>query len=298
MQELITTRQAAEILGVHESSIKRWCSDEKLPFLQTQGGHRRISLDKLLFFASERSITTPLHRFSIFASHVWQGICHHKKRGRFDRLVDLGYEWVSMNKHYLLFDLLLYLRGQHVATPALLDQLIAPIMHRVGEAYRVGDLSIGDEHRITHGIRDTLIQYQGHCRPEALPAGGESKTVILGCPRNQNHELGAIMARLVLEAHGWQVIYLGANVPTEEFAQQQLSHQASLVCIALMIPMTETDVQHIGKLLAHMYQADLPYQLIFGGPVPVEQATYTNMPQVHHFDAMQTFSKWLAAKDA
>lgn len=265
--------------------------------MQTQGGHRRISLEKLLFFAKERSITTPLHCFSIFASHVWQGICHHKKRGRFDRLVDLGYKWVLMNTHCLLFDLLLYLRGKHVATPTLLDQLIAPIMHRVGEAYRVGELSIGDEHRITHCIRDILIQYQGHCRSAVPPAGRVSKTAILGCPRNQNHELGAIMARLVLEAHGWQVIYLGANVPTEEFAQQQLAHKASLVCIALMIPMTETDVQHIGKLLAHMYQADLPYQLIFGGPVTVALSTYTSGPPVHHFDTMQSFSKWLTANE-
>lgn len=298
VQELITTRQAAEILGVHESSIKRWCTDEKLPFMQTQGGHRRISLNELLFFATRKAISTPLHRFSGFACHVWRGLCHHKKAGRFDHLVELGYKWVVSNEHRLLLNLLLYLKEHRLSTPALLDHLIAPIMHRVGQAYQAGTLSIGDEHRITHCMRDILIQYQGHFGLSSLPSQDHSPTAVVGCARNQNHELGAIMARLVLEERGWQVIYMGANVPTEEFAQQQILYKASLICIALMAPMTETDVQHISKLLAHMYRPDQPYDLAFGGPLKVTPASSSSELPRHHFDAMESFDRWLAKKAA
>lgn len=296
VEDLITTRQAAEILGVHESSIKRWCSDDKLPFMQTQGGHRRISLNELLFFATRKSIHTPLHRFSRFACHVWRGVCHHKKAGRLDRLVELGYEWILANEHCLLFNLLLYLRGHLVSTPALMDYLIAPIMHRVGHAYEEGTLSIGDEHRITHCMRDILIQYQGHYGFTGISSREDSPAAIVGCARNQHHELGAIMARLVLEEHGWQVIYMGANVPTEEFAQQQILHQAPLICIALMVPMTETDVQHICKLLTHMYQSNQPYDLAFGGPLKVDKISTSDSIPVHHFETMQSFSAWLSKK--
>ena len=265
--------------------------------MQTRGGHRRISLDELLFFATGKAIKTPLHRFSRFACHVWRGTCHHKKMGQLDYLVRLGYDWLLENEQHLLFNLLLYLREQQVSTPVLLDHLIAPIMHQVGMAYQEGSLSIGEEHRITHCIRDMLIQYQGYDRIIGTPPRGKAQTAIIGCARNQNHELGAIMARLVLEEHGWQVIYMGANVPTEEFAQQQISHQASLICIALMIPMIETDAQHINNLLSHMYRSDQPYELAFGGPLKINPASYSNGPPVHHFSTMQSFSKWLEDKE-
>lgn len=218
--------------------------------------------------------------------------------GRLDYLVKLGYDWLLDNKQHLLFNLLLYLREHQISTPALLDYLIAPIMYQVGVAYQEGRLSIGDEHRITHCIRDMLIQYQGHYRVTDTSSRGKAQTAIIGCARNQNHELGAIMARLVLEEHGWQVIYMGANVPTEEFAQQQISHQASLICIALMIPMTETDAQHINSLLAHMYRKDQPYELAFGGPLRINPTPYSNGPPVYHFSSMQSFSTWLEEKES
>ncbi|MBX2811747.1 MAG: helix-turn-helix domain-containing protein [Myxococcales bacterium] len=38
---LLTTREAAEILGVGPTTVKRWSDEGKLPALKTAGGHRR-----------------------------------------------------------------------------------------------------------------------------------------------------------------------------------------------------------------------------------------------------------------
>ncbi len=38
---LLTTREAAELLGVGPTTVKRWCDEGKLPALKTAGGHRR-----------------------------------------------------------------------------------------------------------------------------------------------------------------------------------------------------------------------------------------------------------------
>jgi len=40
-KDLLTTKQAADILGVGTTSIKRWSDEGKLPAYKTAGGHRR-----------------------------------------------------------------------------------------------------------------------------------------------------------------------------------------------------------------------------------------------------------------
>lgn len=40
-ERLLTTREAADILGVGPTTVKRWSDEGKLPAIKTAGGHRR-----------------------------------------------------------------------------------------------------------------------------------------------------------------------------------------------------------------------------------------------------------------
>jgi methylmalonyl-CoA mutase cobalamin-binding subunit len=42
--------------------------------------------------------------------------------------------------------------------------------------------------------------------------------MIVSTPIGQLHELGALLAAIMAELKGWQVTYLGANLPAEEIA--------------------------------------------------------------------------------
>ncbi len=46
----LSTSQAAEVLGVHPNTIRRWADDGKLSAMITPGGHRRFALDDLRAF--------------------------------------------------------------------------------------------------------------------------------------------------------------------------------------------------------------------------------------------------------
>ncbi len=50
-ESLLSPKKAAKILGVSESSIKRWCDAGQIQILKTSGGHRRISIASLMDFA-------------------------------------------------------------------------------------------------------------------------------------------------------------------------------------------------------------------------------------------------------
>ena len=297
----VTTRQAAEILNVHESSIKRWCSIDKLAYSQTPGGHRRILLSDLLAFASAENIDTHLLRFDTFAEKVWQGECLASKQRKFEALVQLATHWIQYGEDVYLLELIHYLYKQEYTIQVLVDRLLAPIMQEVGKAYLKGQLSIGEEHRITYQMRDILIHLRGLLQLGRNRNKSNSTQkhyrAILGCARSQEHELGALMARLVLESMGWDVVYLGLDVPTEEFARQQVAYDATMICIALMPPINRSEVVHIIELLDYMYDRKHPYRLVFGGPISLDideaSSSYT-LPVIKHFKAMSEFSEWVA----
>lgn len=53
-EEWLTTSEAAEHLGVHPSTLRRWADDGDLPVMLTPGGHRRFALSDLRTFSKRR----------------------------------------------------------------------------------------------------------------------------------------------------------------------------------------------------------------------------------------------------
>ena len=295
---LATTRQAAEILGVHESSIKRWNTSDQLQAQQTQGGHRRFAIEEILSFAKRNKLDAPLLSFDSYAERVWIALEEVKKKSNYKRLINLVYEWILDDQSTHTSRLIIHLTQQSYPIDRIIDVLIAPVLHKLGEEYLKNNLTIGDEHRATHTMRDMLIFIKEYARNNGLfRVTRNSKVAIVGCGREEEHEIGAIMARLVLEYHGWRVIYLGLDVPTEEFAHQQIQYCADLVCISLMPPRGERDVQHILNLLDQMYTRKYPYRLAFGGGAVANlqgsKLRSQFIPDAQVFRTMETFSTWL-----
>ena len=59
---LLTSSKVADLLGVHPSTVKRWCDDGTLESRRTGGGHRRIRLNDALDTARVQGITTFLEK--------------------------------------------------------------------------------------------------------------------------------------------------------------------------------------------------------------------------------------------
>ncbi len=291
----VSTRRASELLGVHESTVKRWCNDGELVCGHTQGGHRRIPLEALLAFARANDYSLDLLPFDGSAGRVWHGTEAAQRNEDYSSLISLLYEWLDAERVDLVVHLLFYLRGQNRPLALLFDRLVGPVMFRIGAAYLEGSLSIGDEHRMTQTMRDALIQ----CR-RLQPTNGHISTqfrvAIVGCPRNEAHELGALMVRVTLENLGWRVVYLGLDVPTEEFALQQRKHRADLVCVSVVPPTGAAEAAAMARLLGHMASSDATYRLAFGGsaidqscpPIP----TSPGIAEVQLFRAMTPFAEW------
>jgi methanogenic corrinoid protein MtbC1 len=79
--------------------------------------------------------------------------------------------------------------------------------------------------------------------------------MIVSTPIGQLHELGALLAAVIAELKGWQVTYLGANLPAEEIAAAVKFTNASAVTISISFTTDDLqlprEIRRLKKLIGH-----------------------------------------------
>jgi DNA-binding transcriptional MerR regulator/methylmalonyl-CoA mutase cobalamin-binding subunit len=117
----------------------------------------------------------------------------------------------------------------HLTVPQLLEQLLLPILQRVGEGWHDGSLRIAHEHMTSSVVRSFL----GSMRSNSDMAGPRTE-ILITTPAGQLHELGALMAAVTADLDGWRPVYLGPNMPAEEIAAIVQQREARFVALSII----------------------------------------------------------------
>jgi DNA-binding transcriptional MerR regulator/methylmalonyl-CoA mutase cobalamin-binding subunit len=148
-------------------------------------------------------------------------------------------------------------------TPAALRaEVLHPILDRVGRSWRSGSLRIAHEHLASAIVRSFLgSQRLGHDVPAGAPA------VVITTPAGQRHELGALMAAIAALEVGWDVLYLGANLPAAEIAAAARQKEARAVALSLTCPAADPTLLEELRDLRRLLGPTVP---VFAGGAVVE----------------------------
>lgn len=111
-----------------------------------------------------------------------------------------------------------------------IEEIIAPALRSVGDAWKDGADAIGREHLLTETVRARLEQMLSDRR-----AGVRGK-VVLACAPGERHELGLLGLAVLLQADGWLVAYLGADAPLESTLALAQQVGADAICISVTMP--------------------------------------------------------------
>ena len=118
-----------------------------------------------------------------------------------------------------------------LSRPVLRRHLVEPLLVEIGERWRDGALRIAHEHMATSIVRTFL----GSLRSGGAVVAG-APIMVAAAPSGHMHELGALLAAGHAEEMGWNVHYLGADIPAEEIAAAALQSGARLVVLSLIYP--------------------------------------------------------------
>lgn len=111
---------------------------------------------------------------------------------------------------------------------SFIEQLLEPLLTMIGDRWKTGELRPVHEHMASSIIRSLtyILRNNSPCAPNA-------PKMIVSTPIGQLHELGALLAAIIAELKGWQVTYLGANLPSEEIAAAVKYTNARAVTISI-----------------------------------------------------------------
>ena len=130
--------------------------------------------------------------------------------------------------------------------PILLEELVVPLVYKVGALWPSGEIRIANEHLASSIVRSFLFNLL-----ESYSISDSAPTIISATPRGQEHEFGALIASVVAASSGWKVIYLGASLPAEEISAVVSHLNARVVALSIIYP---NDDPHLKRELKKMHQ--------------------------------------------
>jgi DNA-binding transcriptional MerR regulator/methylmalonyl-CoA mutase cobalamin-binding subunit len=140
----------------------------------------------------------------------------------------------------------------------LVREVIVPLLHDVGERWVRDEFSIAQEHAASAVVRGHLGDV---LRTLEAPIG--APVAISATPAGEMHEFGALIAGIIAGTQAFRVVYLGANVPAEDFARAAKdggARVALLSCVAIPKDACAREVRAIRRALPPAIA------LVAGGP--------------------------------
>jgi MerR family transcriptional regulator, light-induced transcriptional regulator len=112
----------------------------------------------------------------------------------------------------------------------VLQDVLLPYLHRLGERWEAGEVSVAQEHFASNLLRGRLL---------GLAQGwgqGQGPLAILACVPGEHHELGLLVFGVALRRRGWRITYLGTDSPIGAVADIARSLAPAVVVLLSINP--------------------------------------------------------------
>jgi len=157
---------------------------------------------------------------------------------------------------------------------------IQPAMYKIGQLWEQGYISVAHEHLAT----STISRVMASIYPEFVIGEVDKGIAIVSAVANEYHQIGARMIADVLEKDGWDVRYLGADIPSEDLITLINEVEPTFVCLSLTMSLHIDDmvntVNRIKNEVTHF-----PLKIMVGG-----LAINTDLA-LHHLISADAFPK-------
>lgn len=214
----LTTKQVARLLNVSEATVKRWADNDVLKPEKTVGGHRRFGIEAVARLRRDKNLK------SNSTSTIKLSRKRTKPLPSSDHFLRLILEGDELEAGATLVEAYL----AHHSLASLLETTVTQAMHRLGDLWLKGSVTIADEHMATRVVLTAIQKLRG----VMLPHEPNGWTGICCAIEGELHELPVHVVELIFESEGWQVINLGANTPLFSLQELMSKQRPRVVCIS------------------------------------------------------------------
>ena len=243
MKTTLSPRDLAEVIGVSESSVKRWADAGDIRVVRTAGGHRRIPRTEAIRFIRKAGVQVVRPQLLGFpeAEHAAAGeeaatdgdvLFEALREGQRDRVLGLVQGW--------------FLAGRELAW--IFDGPVAEAMTRIGDLW----LHQGDGVLLEHRATDLCIQAVTQLRLALPPQSTHAPVAVGASPSADPYLMPSIMAATILQDVGMQAINLGPETPLDVLQAAAEKHNA---CLAWLSVSTDAGAEKASAGLGRLAEA-------------------------------------------
>lgn len=223
-------RELAEVVGVSESSVKRWADAGRIGAGRTVGGHRRIPLRDAVRFI--RSNGLRVERADLLGFGELSRPAGSDPEWSVQALVEAAERPGGVRALLLQA----YLDG--VPPTELFDGVMSRALEYYGSRYECDPDAVHLEHRFTQAAIEAVSQ----CRMlQPVPVQG-APVSIGGSPERDPYLLPGLMASTVLAEEGFGDVLLGAFVPVSALERAADRAGARLVWVSATSPLADPEM--------------------------------------------------------
>jgi excisionase family DNA binding protein len=225
-EETWSPAELAPVVGVSESTLKRWVDRGHLRAERTPGGHRRIALPDLVSFLRARGRAVP--SVAGLRALAGRGTARTMEAATPDVLARL----LCLGDAGAASAIVLGQFREGRALDDLLDRLAAPAMTQVGHWWEQGQVDVYQEHVATLTLYGVLLRLRS-----LVPVAPDTAPLALGgAPERDPYLLPSLMAELILAEMGWRTINVGPDTPARSFREAIARQRPRLVWLSITSP--------------------------------------------------------------
>jgi MerR family transcriptional regulator, light-induced transcriptional regulator len=153
------------------------------------------------------------------------------------------------------------LLGDGLSLPELYLEVLEPSQYEIGRLWESNVITVAEEHMATAVTQFVMAQ----CYPLVERNGACLGRMVLTGVEGEMHQIGANMIADVLEAKGWDVRFLGTNMPQEAIVRAVEDHRPDWIGISAALL---SNLPRVGRLIDEVRErldAAAPRIIVGGG---------------------------------
>jgi methanogenic corrinoid protein MtbC1 len=111
-------------------------------------------------------------------------------------------------------------------------QVFQPVLQETGRLWQIGQAGIAQEHYVTASILLFISRLHDQIHPAGSKTVRRGKTLVAGCVSDELHDVGIRMVADFFEMDGWDIYYIGGNIPAQSLLEAVRDQQADVVALS------------------------------------------------------------------
>ena len=233
----ITQSDLSKALGIAQSTVANYENNTRFPgesSLKELSEYLEVSLDYLMGLTDLRSVAPQNITSEESIDEAVETYNSQELRNQILQYLVNGKELEATKILKDAFD-----KGFELTY--IIEQIIIPLMERVGSLWQDGQISVAQEHYISNVI-ESLV---GYLSKSTNIQQDKSHSVLLMTPLSEDHVLPLKLASEYFRQQGWRVFYLGKSVPLKSLKSIMLRESIDVVVVSVTMDFNLRSAEHL-----------------------------------------------------